>query len=485
MHAAPSHFKMPYGQADGVMASFDAEQSVLGLLMFDERAFDEVRDFLKAEHFREPINARLYDAMAKLLREGRCAAPELIAPKFATDSAFFEIGGARYLADLIDKAPPLTVVAQFAQEIVSAHTRRSVDGMLRRALSSVHSSPPEEVLGDVERSTAEIRRATFTREHWIGAGDLAGLALDSAEVRDGRIDFSLGLSELDQMTGGAHAGEVTLLAGRPGMAKTTVVGRVALANALQGRGTLIYSLEMAQEPMGHRLGCDMAYDRHAVRYSAAPEAGNPTVSLAMQNRLSPEQRSRLRAAEDHLRELPLLVDVRSGLTLSQIEAAARAAFRQWEKQGISPGPVFIDHLGKVRPEKDRGGNRHAEVADVSAGLAEMAKRLHVPVIACCQLNRAVEGRGDDKRPVLSDLRQAGELEEDARQVIFLYRPEYYYRPPEDPSSETAERRFERERKLDQVRNKLFFLVEKNSHGPTGQVEAFCDIACSAVRDRTA
>jgi replicative DNA helicase len=150
--------------------------------------------------------------------------------------------------------------------------------------------------------------------------------------------------------------------------------------------------------------------------------------------------------------------------------------------GIPAGPVIIDHLGIIRPEKERQGSKHAEIADISRGLAEMAKRLDVPVIALCQLNRGVEGR-EDKRPILADLRQAGELEEDSRLVIFMFRPEYYFRPPQDPGAETHEQRVERETKLARNRNKLFWLIEKNNNGPLGHVETFCDVACSVVRDR--
>ena len=122
-----------------------------------------------------------------------------------------------------------------------------------------------------------------------------------------------------------------------------------------------------------------------------------------------------------------------------------------------------------------GVNTHG----VSADASEMAKRLGVPVLGLVQLNRGVEGR-DDKRPMLSDLRQAGELEEDARQVIFLYRPEYYLREPVE--AETFDAKVERETKLDQVRNKLFWIIEKNSHGPRGQALTFCEVAASAVRE---
>lgn len=455
--------------------------------MFEPSAYDAVRDIVRPEQFSEPVHGRLYAEMAKMIAAGGSALAEVLAPRFADDKAFHDVGGFRFLGDLIDHAPPASAAPALALEISQVHTRRALISLTKEAAAAARmpSVSVEEILSEVERGVAELGRATFTREHWLDAGDVVQQALDSAESRDGRVDYSLGLDELDLMTGGAHKDELTLLAGRPGMAKTTVVGRIALANARAGRGTLVYSLEMGVEPMGLRMACDMAYQRGALVYSYAPEADiNPKVTTAMQNRLSPDQRRRLREAQREIAALPLKLDVRSGLTLAQIEAAARRAHRQWERMGIAPGPIFIDHLGKVRPDKERGGSKHAEMADISNGAAALAKRLGVPVIACCQLNRAVEGRGEDKRPILSDLRQAGELEEDARQVIFLYRPEYYFRPPENAEFETPDERNARTTKLNKVKGKLFFLVEKNSHGPTGQVEAFCDIASSAVRDRS-
>jgi replicative DNA helicase len=165
-----------------------------------------------------------------------------------------------------------------------------------------------------------------------------------------------------------------------------------------------------------------------------------------------------------------------------MESCARRAIRDWDRKGITPGAIIVDHLTIARADQDRKGNKVAEVGDISRSLAEMAKRLDVPVVALCQLSRQVEARTNaDKRPSLSDLRWSGEIEQDARLVMFLYRPEYYCRRPEDESDHEA--MMEWKTKLDKVRRRLWWLVEKNNNGPTGEVETHCDIACSAIRDR--
>jgi replicative DNA helicase len=234
---------------------------------------------------------------------------------------------------------------------------------------------------------------------------------------------------------------------------------------------------MAEHPMAHRLACDLIFDRNRVAYSGMTT--NVTMDRFAQNRLEPWEREAIRKAAATVASWPLLYDVRPGLTIAQIEAITRRAFRKWERQGIAPGLLIIDHLGKVRPSKDRKGSLHAEMADVSGETAEMAKRLGVPVLGLVQLNRQVEAR-QDKRPILSDLRQAGELEQDARQVIFLHRPEQHLREPVE--EETDDEAATRLKKLAEVRNKLWWVVEKNSNGPRGQALTFCEIGCSAVRD---
>ncbi|MGI9169205.1 MAG: replicative DNA helicase [Caulobacteraceae bacterium] len=457
--------------------NLEAEQALLGAVLYDNATLESLGG-ISPRHFSEPGHVHLFGAIRAVVANGERADCVTVRDRMKASAAFEEMGGAEYLANLVDRAPPTSVALTMARVVADQSMRRDILREMSDVAKQAALDPETDALGivaDAERRLAQIASDGPSREAWRSATEVIVSALDTAQSRDGCIDVGTGLTEVDDHIGGFGRGELSIIAGRPGMFKSGVASQIAKSNAARGKGTVFFSQEMGIEPLGLRLACDLSWD-------AYDHAFNPTFDKARRNKLTAEQWGQLREAAAIVAEWPLLFDVRPGLTVSNMEACARRAFRQWERRGIPRGPVIIDHLGIVRPEKDRQGSKHAEVADVSRALAEMAKRLDAPVIALCQLNRGVESR-DDKRPMLSDLRQAGEIEEDARLVAFLYRPEYYFRPPQDPGSETAERRVERETKLARNRNKLLWLVEKNNNGPLGQIETFCDVACSAVRDR--
>jgi len=462
-------------------ANIEAEQALLGAAMFDAEAF-HAASHLTADSFHEPLHGRIWDAIGDLVSKGRQPDPTLVLDRLGDDPALAELGGLRYAADLLDRAPPTTRASGYADMIADHAARRelvSLGGEIAHRSADTADGSALSILTDAESGLAEIASRGVTRSSWSTAADVVGDAIRSAQGRAG-VRFPSGLAEVDQMTGGFTAGEMAVIAGRPGMAKSTAALTIARASATAGLGTLFFSLEMSTEPVGLRLACDLAYDPHAFTFNGRGD--NPTLDRARRNDLEWSQWERLDAARQTVTDWPLLIDTRPGLTVAQMEACARRAFRDWERRGISRGPVIVDHLGIVRPDKARGGNKVVETGDVSRGLAEMAKRLDVPVVALVQVNRANEER-QDKRPGLADLRWSGAIEEDARLVIFLHRPAYYLRPPEDPGSEPLAQRNEREVKLAEVRNKLFWIVAKQNSGPTGQVETFCEIGCSAIRDR--
>jgi replicative DNA helicase len=294
--------------------------------------------------------------------------------------------------------------------------------------------------------------------------------------------LSIGLSEVDRITGGLRKGQLTLLAGRPGMGKSTAALQIAKAVAEQGKGVAFFSLEMTEPELGLRMACDMAFDPMRPVYSG--EDDNPSYYKAEWGSLDDAQWGRLESAQRAMSSLPVLFDTRPALTSAQIMSAARRIVRNWRKAGIEPGCIIVDHLGLIRPDRQTG-NKVSEVAEVSGALREMAKALEVPMVALCQLSRDVEKReSKDRRPGLSDLRWAGELEQDAHVVMFLYRPEYYLKAPEPTGDEINDDNAYGAyvRKLDQVRNKLFWIVAKNRQGPTAEAETFCRIDCSAIRD---
>lgn len=467
--------------SDVTLDTFDAEQALLGCVLYRNEALSLGGDLVSGDHFSDHMLGALFDHARAIVAKGRIADPlslHEVAQTYGT--LYHEVGGLKMLAGLVANAPPPENAGDYARIVL--------DGALRRRAATACQEGVLGLLGDRGRDGAEIvaeLRAGLERieteghsgDAWESAGASVRTAIETASNRNGAIDYPTGIASLDAMLGGLHAGEVTIIAARPGMGKSVAGLTVARANAQTGIGSMVFSLEMTREATALRLACDVAYERGAVSYGA--QTTNAQFDKAMKGTLETWQWGKLHEANHEIDRCPLVIDERAGLTMLQIESAARRMIRKWQRAGIKPGPIIIDHLGKVRPSTDRNGNKHAEVADVSNDCQAMAKRLGVPVVALVQLNRAVESR-DGNQPQLSDLRQAGELEEDARQVIFLYRPEYYLREP--VKEETFEEKTARLDKLQACRNQLFWLIEKNTHGPRGQVKSFCDIACSAFRE---
>ncbi|HXQ47528.1 MAG TPA: DnaB-like helicase C-terminal domain-containing protein [Caulobacteraceae bacterium] len=462
--------------------SLEAEQALLGAALFDPEAFHAAPS-LEQEAFYEPLHGRLWRAIGELIAAGRCADPTTAFDRLRSDLALAELGGLRYLAELVDKAPPASRASTYAEMIADLSARRAVIrlvGETAERAGDTGTGSAHQVIADTEAALAQVAAAGVTRSEWRSAGDVARMAIDRAMARSSKPDFPSGLAELDELTGGFARGELAVIAGRPGMGKSVAGLTIAKANAVAGRGVLLFSLEMAADAVGLRLASDVAYDPHAVSFAGS--AGNPTFDRARRNGLGRDEWALLHEAAETIARWPLRIDDRASLTVAQMEACARRQFRAWQREGTEPGPVIIDHLGIVRSDRDRRGNKVQETGDVSRGLAEMAKRLDVPVVALCQINRASEGR-EDKRPSLAELRWSGAIEEDARLVMFLHRPAYYFRAPEDGSSETAGQRIEREGKEHDARNKLFWIIAKQNSGPVGQVETFVEIGCASIRDR--
>jgi replicative DNA helicase len=460
--------------------SLEAEQMILGAVLYENAALEYLPDTLKGEHFHEPFHGRLFDLLASVIRSGVLAEPIMVEQRLKADPAFVELGGVAYLADMVDAAPPMPHVRGYGRTVLELALRRNLI-RVGQEISTLGDQDGEvsSLMTEADRLLAAVVAEGPAQEAWFTGAEVITAAISSARARSGAVEFCSGLTEVDELIGGFGRGELAIIAGRPGMAKSVVASALAKANARKGKAVGFFSQEMGKEQLGLRLACDLAFDPMAPVYMGNDT--NPKFDDARKNRLNPEQWERLEQTVEIVRRWPIHFDVRPALTVSQIEACARRLIKRAEKAKIEPGPVIIDHLGIIRPEKDRKGSMHAETADKSRALAEMAKRLDVPVIALCQLNRGVEGRGEDRRPELRDLRNAGEIEEDARLVVFLYRPEYYLRPPLD--AEDIEDRAQREAKLEKVKQKLFWIVAKANNGPLGQVETFCNVGCAAVRDR--
>jgi replicative DNA helicase len=469
------------GVAGALPSNIDAEQALLGCVLYDNAAYEALAGAVLPRHFYEPFHARLFDAIEEAINKGVLAEPILLMERFKGDEGFKELGGLAYLAGLVDSAPPPSTAGSYAAIIADLALRRDlVRACGAASTAAVHetAAPALTHLYRAEQALSALAHTGGGATAWQKAGSVTASSIRAARDQKGMIGLSTGLTALDEAMGGLRKGQMIVLAGRPGMGKSTGGLQFAKGVARQGKGVAFFSMEMPEFDLGLRMACDVAHDPLAVSYSG--RSINPSYFDAARARLSPEQWEKLEAAEHEIRSWPLAFDARPGLTVPVMLAAARRQLREWERAGVEPGAIIVDHLTIAKADQDRRGNKVAEVGDISRGLAEMAKTLDVPVVALCQLSRDVEKRDKDKRPTLADLRWSGEIEQDARIVCFLYRPEYYVRKPE---TEDFEAMSEYRDKLEPVRKKLFWLIEKNNNGPTAQVETYCDIGCSAIRDK--
>lgn len=316
-------------------------------------------------------------------------------------------------------------------------------------------------LDELSASLRQTARRSFDGE---GIGQAAIDHLDSKE----RSSPTTGLKDLDDVLGGWSKGELSVVAGRPGMGKSAVAASSLIRTAKAKHGCLFFSLEMTAKQIGARILADLSF-----------MATDPIFyEDILKRKVDDRQRNRLLQAKEVVAQFPFTIEEQRGLTITDIAVRSRKLAAQYEHDGGSLDVIFVDHMLLVKPSQRYAGNRVREVAEISNGLAELAKELNVAVVALCQLNRGVEGR-DVKRPTLADLRDSGAIEEDASTVTFIYRPAYYL----EQTKAQGEAEIKRQEALDACRNSLEFIVAKNRNGRVGIVDAFVNIGANAVRDK--
>lgn len=451
-------------------SNIEAEQALLGAILFDNFAYERLSDHLKAGHFYEPFHQRLFAAMEDSIRRGHLAEPILIVEKFSDDQAFHELGGLRYLADLVVRAPPAANAADYGRTIYDLALRRELlrlSGDMARnatdpALTGIeHIEAIEESLF----ALAEQGETSQGLQDFSVHVDLAIEAAARAYERDGALTgISTGLIDLDRKLGGLHPSDLIIIAARPSMGKTALATNIAFSAAknfrlqtmpdgseklLSGARVAFFSLEMSGEQLASRILADAS--------------GVPS-DRVRRGDIEAHEFGHLREARDLIRAIPLKTDDTGALPIGKLCARAR---RMKRRQGVDL--IVIDYLQLVTvPGLPKGkDNRVQEVSAVTMALKALAKELAVPVVALSQLSRQVETR-EDKRPQLSDLRESGSIEQDADVVMFLYR-EAYYLGRAEPREGTAEHMAWQET-LDKIQHEAECIIGKQRHGPIGTIK---------------
>lgn len=470
----------PFGEENRLPVNLEAEQALLGILMYDNEAFYDVADSLRGFDFYEPYHQRMFDAIGMAVRSGRTAEPAYLSSFFEGDVSFEGMGGADYLRTLVKTAPPALRAKHFAAIVTDQALRRYLIEAADKAKASAYDTS-ETALDQVlmaERLMGEVSQNGPQASAFLNIGDIFTRQYERSRSMDGMSPgISTGIPDLDRRLGGFRKRNVIILGGRPGMGKSAAAVQFAInvatpsPEAPKGRGVAFFSLEMPEEQVATRFACALAYDRDA--------ESNPTYEAFEKGELTDSQWSRVQAAGAQLASMPIEIDFRGKLKVSQMLAAARRMKRRWEKEGIEPGLIVIDHVLMVSPEK-RVNDKVVEISQIADDILDMAKVLDMPVLVLAQLSRDIDKR-DDKRPNLGDLKWSGSLEENAAAVLFCYRPEYYNKVPKEDATTKEWDKYNKQKEL--FTDRLFFLLEKNRNGRAHQqVKVFCSIGHNAIQN---
>jgi replicative DNA helicase len=449
----------------------DVEQALLGAILVDNYSLERVSSTLKAEHFYDPLHQRLYEAIERMWAKGHAVTPLTLKASMEGDAGLAEVGGHAYLVSLARAAPALPNVKDYARILADLAMRRELIRIGEDIVNTAFEAPidigPGAQIEEAEKALYRVAERGRFGEGPLNFDVALSQAVMSAEralARGGHISgVSTGYTDLDALLGGLHPSDLIIVAGRPGMGKTALATNMAFYAARlwakdkadgtdpkRGAPVLLFSLEMAASQLSARI---------------LSEQTEIEMRKIRTGRFTDSEWDRFVHTAQVLGDLPLYIDDTGGISIAQIAARAR---RMKREKHI--GMIVVDYLQLVEPSR-RAENRVQEISEVTKGFKALAKELSVPVIALSQLSRGVDNR-DDKRPILSDLRESGSIEQDADVVMFVYREEYYLKSRE-PEAGTSEYDQWVE-KLERVHNRAEVLVEKHRHGPTNKVELFFD-----------
>lgn len=458
--------------------NLETEQALIGACLVNSDVLDVIDGVVNAEDFSEPVHVQIFDAFIRARAEGRRIDVGLVKAVLGDDAKaklFEGMTTGQYIALLASETTTVLNAPDYARIVAeSANYRRLIaaaNQLRERAGQGFIAGAPEEIANTFISDLDAIASSGPKRSTRSMAGEAARLARETAEERHlhgVEIGLSWGLADLDKVTK-LYPGDLTILAARPSMGKTTVGLSTCLHAAKHGDGVLFFSLEMGAMSVGQRAMADLCFDgwRAPISYADIRDGNLPEEGV-----------ERLIEAEVKLRDYPLLIDDQAGLTVSQIVARAKSGRKTLEKRGAKLGLICIDHLGLIAASDRYAGSRHLELGAMTTALRQMAKDMQVPVLLLCQLSRGVESR-DNKRPMLSDLRESGRIEEDADTVILLYREAYYLERAKETDPDKDMARMER---LQFVRNMLEINVAKQRQGATRTVEVFASMPHNAVRN---
>ena len=453
--------------------NYEAEQALLGAILENNLAYEKVSEFLRPEHFADPVHGRIFEAIGKLTRRGQIADPVTLKNFFESDGTLADVGGIQYLAQLAGSVVTIVNATDYARLIHDLYLRRQLIGLGEDVVCAAYEHDLDVTATEqIETAEKSLFDLATTGQYEGGFQSFesslteAVTMAEAAYKRDGRLTgVATGLSALDKQLGGLHRADLVILAGRPSMGKTALATNIAfhaarcyreerdeLGNPVAADGAVVgfFSLEMSAEQLATRI--------------LSEEAGLPSEKIR-RGELKNQDFQKIVAASRTLASVPLFIDDSPALTVAAVRTRARRLKRQ---RGL--GLVVVDYLQLLSPGTSaRYDSRVQEISEITRGLKALAKELDVPVLALSQLSRAVEQR-EDRRPQLSDLRESGSIEQDADVVMFIFREEYYVHRREPAIG--SDKHLEWQQDMDRVHNLAEVIIAKQRHGPIGKVTLY-------------
>ncbi|MFT7029922.1 MAG: replicative DNA helicase [Marinoscillum sp.] len=391
----------------------EIEEAVLGALMLERDALTNVIEILKPESFYKDANRMIFEAIVNLFNNSEPVDIKTVVHQLRKNGHLDLVGGAYYVSELTTQVNSAANIEYHARIIAEQSIKRDLIRISSEIQGDAYEDTKDvfDLLDKAQQSLFDVSESHI-RKNYERMNNLMHQAIQEIEDRknqkDGLTGIASGFTSLDRITSGWQRSDLVIIAARPGMGKTAFVVS-ALRNAAVDFKTpvAIFSLEMSSVQLVHRM--------------VSAEAELESDKLRRGN-LQPYEWQQLISKTGQLSEAPIFIDDTPALSILELRAKSRRLVAQ---HGVSL--IVIDYLQLMTGDssKGSGGNREQEIASISRALKGIAKELNVPVIALSQLSRAVETRGGDKRPQLSDLRESGSIEQDADMVMFLYRPEYY------------------------------------------------------------
>ena len=435
----------------------EAEQAVIGSVLTSNEIFDDISSIISENNFYDPLHQKIYSAINNLIYKGMLANPITLKSYFENEKD--DINVPEYLIKVTKFATSSRQSIEYSKIIYDMYVRRQLikisENIIDNAKISDLNISGQTIIEDSEKVLYDLAEKGSFNSSLIKFDDAVrqtiNMASSAYKNEEGIVGVPTGLKDLDDRLGGLHKSDLIIIAGRPSMGKTALATNIAFhaANKLQETGNkgsiAFFSLEMSSEQLSTRI---------------LAEQSRIKSNDIRRGKISEEQFDKFIETSKDISELPLFIDETPAITIAALSNRARRIKRL---HGLDM--VVIDYIQLMRASNSNNG-RVQEISEITQGLKALAKELAVPVLALSQLSRAVEQR-DDKKPQLSDLRESGSIEQDADVVMFVYR-EAYYLQNKEPRPATVEHA-EWQAKMNEVSHLAELIIQKQRHGPTGNV----------------